>query len=150
MVTELELHILVAACLGEIDHFFRLFELCVSIPVSYICTVTNNRIIMKKAKDSRVSKLSIDVVEYMFIEWLCRRGVFSAFKSNYDSTKDADMSFRDALRRHILYAVFASHLCISDLVSSSFLFARTPEGRDFWSGVSSDWRRFCTNFRNSF
>ena len=105
---------------------------------------------MKKAKNSRIFKLSTDVVEYMFIEWLCRRGVFSAFKSNYDSTKDADMSFRDALRRHILHACLESHICVSDLVSSSFVFAATPEGRDFWSGVSSDWRHFCTDFQNVF
>lgn len=105
---------------------------------------------MKKVKDSRISELSVDVVQYMFIEWLCRRGVFSAFKSNYNSTKDADTSFLDALRRHILNASLAAHLCVSDLVSSSFMFAATPEGRDFWLAVSSDWRRFCINFRNMF
>lgn len=105
---------------------------------------------MKKAKDSEILRLSIDVVEYMFIEWLCRRGVFSAFRSNYESTKDVDMSFRDALRKHILYVCLESQLCISDLVSSSFMFARTPEGRDFWTGVSSDWHRFCIDFQNIF
>ena len=105
---------------------------------------------MKKVKNFGISRLSADVVEYMFIEWLCRRGVFPAFRSNYDPTKDADMSFRDALRRHILHLSPESHLRISDLVSSSFVFAGTPEGRDFWSGVSSDWRHFCTNFRNAF
>lgn len=105
---------------------------------------------MKKVKDSSISKLSIDVVEYMFIEWLCRRGVFSAFRSNYDSTKDADMSFRDALRKHILYVTLESRLRISDLVSSSFVFAGTPEGRDFWSDISSDWHRFCIDFQNIF
>ena len=105
---------------------------------------------MKKVKDFKANKLSIDVVEYMFTEWLCRRGVFSAFKSNYDLTKDADMSFRDALRRHISYVFLASHLCVGDLVSSSFVFAGTPEGRDFWSGVSSDWHRFCIDFQNIF
>ena len=150
MVIELAPHILVAARLGEIEYLFRLFELRASIPVSYICAVTDNLIIMKKAKDSRISKLSTDVVEYMFVEWLCRRGVYSAFKSNYDSTKEANMSFRDALRRHILNVALSSHLCISDLVSSSFVFDGTPEGRDFWSGVSSDWHHFCIDFRNTF
>ena len=105
---------------------------------------------MKKAKNLGPSKLSIDVVEYMFIEWLCRRGVFSAFKSNYGLTKDADVSFRDALRRHISNVFRSSHLCMGNLVSSSFIFARTPEGRDFWLGVSSDWHRFCSDFRNIF
>lgn len=105
---------------------------------------------MKKVKDSGISKLSIDVVEYMFIEWLCRRGVFSAFKSNYDSIKGVDMSFRDALREHIHYLFLKSHLRVGDLVSSSFIFAGTPEGRDFWLGISSDWRRFCVDFQNKF
>lgn len=105
---------------------------------------------MKKVKDVRVNELSIDVVEYLFIEWLCRRGVFSAFKANYDSTKDADMSFRDALHRHIFNVFRSSHLCVDDLVSSSFIFARTPEGCDFWDEISTDWQRFCINFRNTF
>lgn len=105
---------------------------------------------MKKTKKSRISKLSVDVVEYMFIEWLCRRGVFSAFRSNYNLTKDADMSFRDALRKHILNVTASPHLCMSDLVSSSFVFDETSEGRNFWSDVSSDWHRFCIDFRNMF
>lgn len=105
---------------------------------------------MKKNKDSKTNKLLIDVVEYTFTEWLCRRGVFSAFKLNYNSTKDANMSFRDALRSHIRYVFSSSHLRIGDLVSSSFMFSRTPEGRDFWSGISSDWRRFCIDFRIKF
>ena len=105
---------------------------------------------MKKAKDSGISKLSTDVVESMFVEWLRRRGVYSAFKSNYDFTKDADLSFRDALRRHILNVSLTSQLCMSDLVSSGFVFDGTPEGRNFWSGVSADWRRFCIDFRNMF
>lgn len=105
---------------------------------------------MKKTKDSNFKKLSVDIVEYMFIEWLCRRGVLSAFKSNYNSCKPADMSFRDALRNHIRYVFSAQNLFIGNLVSSSFLFVATPEGRDFWSGVSSDWRRFCIDFQKLF
>ena len=105
---------------------------------------------MKRVKDSRVSELTTDVVEYMFIEWLCRRGVFPAFKANYDSTRDVDMPFRTALRRHISHTSPASRSCIGDLVASSFMFAGTPEGRDFWLAVSTDWRRFCIEFRNLF
>ena len=105
---------------------------------------------MKKAKNSRISKLSTDVVEGMFIEWLRRRDVYAAFESNYDLTKDADMSFRNALHRHVLNVSLSPHLCMSDLVSSSFVFDGTPEGRNFWSGVSSDWHRFCIDFRNMF
>lgn len=105
---------------------------------------------MKKSKDPRTSELSVDVVEYLFLEWLCRRGVLSAFKSNYNLTKDADVSFRDSLRRQIRNTFLTFSLGISDLITSSFIFDRTPEGRDFWSAVSSDWRRFCINFRKEF
>lgn len=105
---------------------------------------------MKKNKDFRISELPVDVAEYLFLEWLCRREVFSAFKSNYNLTKDADVSFRDSLRRQIRNTLLTSSLGLSDLITSSFIFDRTPEGRDFWSGVSSDWRRFCINFRKEF
>lgn len=150
MAIESVVHTHAVACLDENEQHFRPFELCALIPVPYICSVTNNRIIMKKTKDSKFNELSIDVVEYMFIEWLCRRGVFSAFRSNYDLTKPVNVSFRNALRRHIRYVFSASHLSIGALVSSSFVFVGTPEGRDFWSGVSSDWRRFCIDFQKLF
>jgi len=105
---------------------------------------------MKKNKDSSISELPVDFVEHLFIEWLCRRGVFSAFKSNYSLTKDVVISFRDSLRCQIRILLLASSLGISDLITSSFVFNRTPEGLDFWSGISSDWRRFCINLRKEF
>ena len=105
---------------------------------------------MKKAKDFKTDKLPIDVLEYMFTEWLCRRGVFSAFKSNYNLDVEANISFRESLRRHIRYVVSAPNLRVGALISSSFVFGETPEGRDFWFSVSSDWRRFCVNFRKKF
>lgn len=105
---------------------------------------------MKRNKDLRISELPVDFVEYLFVEWLCRREVFSAFKSNYDWTKDTDISFRNSLRRQIRNTLLTSSLGISDLITSSFIFDRTPEGRDFWSGVSSDWRRFCISLRKEF
>lgn len=105
---------------------------------------------MKKNKDSRMSELPIDFVEYLFVEWLCRRGVFSAFKANYNLIRDVDISFRDSLRRQIRSMLLSSSFSIRDLVIGSFTFDRTPEGRDFWSAVSSEWRRFCFNIRKEF
>lgn len=105
---------------------------------------------MKKNKDSGISELPIDFVEYLFVEWLCRREVFSAFKSNYNLTKNVDISFRNSLRRQIRSMLLTSRFGIRDLIAGSFIFDKTPEGRDFWSGVSSDWCRFCIDFRKEF
>lgn len=105
---------------------------------------------MKKNRDFRTSDLTVDFVEYLFIEWLCRRRVFSAFRSNYGLTKEANVSFRESLRCQIRCTFLTPYLGISDLVNGSFIFDCTPEGRDFWSAVSSDWRRFCINLRREF
>ena len=143
-------HILAAVCLGEIRQLFRLFELCILVLALYVCIVTNNPIIMKKNKDLRISELPVDFVEYLFVEWLCRRGVFSAFKSNYNLARNIDISFRDSLRRQIRRMLLTSGLSTRDLIYSSFIFDRTPEGRDFWSRISSEWCRFCLNLRKEF
>ena len=105
---------------------------------------------MERNKDFKTNKLLIAAVEYTFTEWLRRRGVLPAFKLNYSSTKPVDTSFRDALRGHIRFVFSSSYFCVGDLVSSSFMFCRTPEGYDFWRAVSSDWRRFCVDFREKF
>lgn len=105
---------------------------------------------MEKNKDFRISELPIDFVEYLFIEWLCRRGVFSAFKLNYRLARSVDTSFRDLIRRQIRSMLLSSSFGLRDLIDGSFAFDRTPEGRDFWSDVSSEWRRFCNNFRKEF
>lgn len=140
----------VAIILRENKQFFRPFDFFILIPVSYICIVTNNHIIMKKNKDSRIGELPIDFVEYLFVEWLCRREVFSIFKSNYNLNRNVDISFRGSLRRQIRSMLVTPSFGIRDLIDGSFIFDRTPEGRDFWSGVSSEWRRFCNNFRKEF
>ena len=150
MVIESVPHTRVAVCLGKIEYFFRPFELCILIFAPYVCIVTNNRIVMEKNKNFKTNQLLIAAVEYTFTEWLRRRGILAAFKSNYSSTKQVDMSFRDALRSHIRYVFSSSYLRMGDLVSSSFIFCRTPEGCDFWRAVSSDWRHFCVDFREKF
>jgi uncharacterized protein (DUF2225 family) len=105
---------------------------------------------MKRAKTRRFNELQLDVIEYMFVEWLCRQGVYSAFESNYKNIKSTETSFRAALRDQIRYVVFKSDLDVDDLVSSSFSFAKAPEGFVFWSEVSTSWRLFCFNFQKLF
>jgi len=105
---------------------------------------------MKRLKQPVTDKLLLDVVEYAFVEWLRRRGVFSAFRSNCGFDQERNSSFRTMLRRRIQGALRSSDLGIGDLISMSFIFVHTPEGVTFWFDLSFAWRRFCTNFQNNF
>jgi len=97
---------------------------------------------MKKNKNSKVDKLAIDVVEYAFVEWLVRRGIFTAFRANYDRVVTTRKTFRDWLRDHIRYVYCRSSLGPESLISSAFLFTSTPEGYEFWLKHSDAWKRF--------
>ena len=97
---------------------------------------------MKKPRQSVVDKLRLDVIEYAFVEWLVRRGIFTAFRANYDRTPTARKTFRDHLRDHIQYVYRRPSLGPESLVSSAFLFTSTPEGYEFWLKHSDAWRRF--------
>lgn len=101
-------------------------------------------------KDSRFEDLQIDSIEYMFIEWLVRRGIYTAYKSNYERAFSLRTGFRERLRGHIRRTLRDSSYDPSHLISSAFLFASTPEGFKFWDKQSTAWRRFCTNFRLKF
>jgi len=105
---------------------------------------------MKKTKVSTIPELSVDAVNYMFVKWLRRRGVFSAFRSNCGFDEKHNNTFRTVLRSRIQGVLYSPCLCIGDLVSMSFIFNRTPEGLDFWFDLSFAWRRFCADFQNNF
>lgn len=105
---------------------------------------------MKKTRISTISELSTDAVDYLFVEWLRRRGVYSAFRLNCGFDEAHNSSFRAELRHRIQGALHSSCVGIGDLISMSFIFAHTPEGLSFWFDLSFDWRRFCTNFQNNF
>ena len=99
---------------------------------------------MKKvSKSVRTNELLIDVVEYMFTEWLVRRGIFAAFKSNYEHAFSPYKSFRDRLRSQIRRSLHDFGFGPSHLITSSFLFGSTPEGVRFWGEQSAAWERFC-------
>ena len=99
---------------------------------------------MKKvSKSVRTNELLIDVVEYAFTEWLVRRGIFAAFKSNYERAFSPYKSFRDRLRSQIRRSLHDFGFGPSHLITSSFLFTSTPEGVKFWSKQSAAWERFC-------
>lgn len=105
---------------------------------------------MKKTRIPTTSEFTIDAVEYLFVEWLRRRGVFSAFRANSGFDAKHNSSFRGVLRSRIHNVMHSSHAGIGDLISMSFIFAQTPEGLNFWFYLSFAWRRFCTDFQNNF
>lgn len=100
----------------------------------------------KTSKDLRIDDLKIDVIEYMFTEWLVRRGIFTAYKSNYEYAFSPCRSFRDRLRGHIRRSLSGFGYNPSHLISTAFLFTSAPEGVKFWSNQSSAWQRFYTEF----
>ena len=97
---------------------------------------------MKKPRQSVVDKLRLDVIEYAFVEWLVRRGIFTAFRANYDRTPTTQKTFRDHLRDQIRYVYRKPSLGPESLISSAFLFTSTPEGYEFWLKHSDAWRLF--------
>ena len=103
---------------------------------------------MKANKKSTFSDLSVAVVEYVFIEWLVRQGLFSVYKANYESFYPNHRSFRDNLRTKLRRLCRSSVLGVESIISTSFPFAMTPEGYNFWVDQSDLWRRFCGKFKS--
>ena len=97
---------------------------------------------MRNFKQPAIDDLQLDVIEYAFIEWLVRRGIFTAFRVNYDRVPTARKTFRDCLRNHIRYVYRSPSLGPESLISSAFLFDKTPEGYEFWLKHSDAWKRF--------
>lgn len=95
------------------------------------------------SKSVRTNELLVDVVEYAFTEWLVRRGIFAAYKSNFEYYFSPYKSFRDCLRSQIRRSLRNSGPSLSRLILISFWFAKTPEGAKFWSEQSAAWERFC-------
>ena len=102
---------------------------------------------MKKvSKKDKINGLMVDIVEYAFTEWLARRGLFDAFKRNYESEFSPYKIFRDDLRVHIHLALCSPNFTPRQLLSSAFVFASTPEGSGFWHTQSDAWERFYLRF----
>jgi hypothetical protein len=101
---------------------------------------------MKKSKRTQTEDLFIDVVEYAFIEWLVRRGLFTAFRSNFLSFRKAKKSFRSCLRDHIRAAYRNPRFGLGSLITTAFLFISSPEGHEFWLKHAEAWRCFYLEF----
>lgn len=105
---------------------------------------------MKANKKSRISDLPVDAVEYLFTEWLDRQGLFRAYKANYEKFHPNCQSFFDSLRDHLRFLCRSPFLSVGFIITTSFPFAMTPEGRDFWTDKASLWRHFCSETKSFF
>ena len=101
---------------------------------------------MKKQTFKPLDKLSVDVLDYMFVEWLVRNSLYSKFVANliryHPDPVNPRSIIRDQIRRISRFPVFLA----SDLISSSFLFDKTPEGYLFWARVNSKWFSYLESF----
>lgn len=100
---------------------------------------------MKKFKQPVIDELVLDVMEYAFVEWLIRRGIFAAFRANCDRIYPTKETFRECLRGHIRHVYRTPSLGPEALISAAFLFPSTPEGCEFWVAHSDAWQRFYNN-----
>lgn len=103
---------------------------------------------MKANKNTRVSTLPIDVVEYMFTEWLSRRGLLFEYRANYEELHPDCQSFRDSLRAQLRYLSGSPVLGIASIITMSFPFDKTPQGYAFWKNQSKLWQHFCSEFES--
>ena len=92
---------------------------------------------------------NFEVIE-LFRQYLHERGIFFKFINNVKKYHSA--SFAEYLRNyvslyrqyhHILPNVFVRQRYLySDMVDLGFEFSDTPEGSDFWSARSREWRMY--------
>lgn len=105
---------------------------------------------MKVNKNSTLSALPVDVAEYMFVEWLIRQGLYSAYRRNCEKVCTSHRTFREDLRVRIHRMYHVGRFCLQDIITISFSFAETSEGYDFWLTQSILWRKFCNSFKSTF
>lgn len=101
---------------------------------------------MKAQKSFDQFDLRVDALEYLFVEWLVRNHLYRKFAKNLAATKQSTASARDLIRQRILVYAALPAMDYVFLLSGAFLFASTPEGREFWNDASRRWADFCRYF----
>lgn len=101
---------------------------------------------MKKKTSKPLNELTVDVFDYMFVQWLARRSLYSRFVKNlalvYPKTKKPRSIIRNMIRETQGSPIYS----FEGLVLRSFPFCCTPEGVRFWARVSSEWASYFRNF----
>lgn len=101
---------------------------------------------MKESRIFRPNSLILDVSDYLFTEWLVRRGLYSKFANNYTRVLKRNRTARHSVRDHVKFLIDHPLYSIDQAIVLAFPWSCTPEGFAFWRRVSDDWRRFCNDF----
>lgn len=99
---------------------------------------------MKKGKFN-LDLFTLDVADFMFVEWLVCHNCYSKFIANYSVNSDCD-SPREAIRSHLSMILRSSVLTLHNAISTAFLFLHTPEGEDYWCSIEQKWIDFLDDF----
>lgn len=101
---------------------------------------------MKKRMSQPLDGLAIDVVDYMFVEFLIRRHLYSRFIENVRRFNPRSDKPRELIRARIRLCLNSSNYFLRHLIFAFFPFYRTSEGFVFWNKAADDWADFSTLF----
>ena len=100
---------------------------------------------MKKKISKPLDELAVDVLDYMFVEWLVRCSLYSRFAKNLALACPNEKP-RSIIRNMIRETQSSPVYSVEGLVMRSFPFCCTPEGFRFWVRVSSEWAFYFRTF----
>lgn len=86
------------------------------------------------------NSLVLDVVDYLFVEWLVRNRCYSNFVANLSS--GSSRSARKRIRFHLAVLLRSKTATIRDAIAAAFIFPATPEGIAYWRSIEQDWIDF--------
>lgn len=101
---------------------------------------------MKKQTSNRLNELTVDALDYLFVEWLVRRSLYSKFSANLALSWSDPEEPRLIIRKLIRSNLGRPFYPLANLISGSFPFRCTPEGFHFWSRVSDEWASYLKSF----
>lgn len=100
---------------------------------------------MKNFRSINSNLLTLDACDYLFVEWLVRHDLYSAFVKNLASSFDRLGAGRSLVRRYVR-SFLSPRFYLESAIVMAFPFDETPEGFDFWNRVSDEWSKFCCDF----
>lgn len=86
------------------------------------------------------NSLVLDVVDYLFVEWLVRNRCYSNFIKNLSS--GSGRNARARVRSHLALLLRSRTATIRDAIAAAFIFPATPEGIAYWRSIEQDWIDF--------
>ena len=100
---------------------------------------------MKKLQAFNSDLLTLDVCDYLFVEWLIRHNLYRKFVKNLSLNFEYLGVGRSLIRRYIRRFI-GSRPCLENIIAMAFPFDETSEGYGFWQRASNEWFDFCNDF----